>query len=159
MAKSIIGFDKLFYFAFQTIHPDFVFFGDDWPVDTNGDFNRGHLNWDFNPSFNLDGPIDINRFVNIDWLFDDGGNFHCLDNLSRWFIAWLNCHFFLHLDVLGDLNYLLNNSFRAWHISRDFHNNFHRFFYHNLFDYLFGDMTGQLLNLILLLFQQPSCHI
>lgn len=113
---------------------------DHWSIYVNRNLNRRHLYWHFHSPFNLNWPINVDRFININWFFYNCRNLNSFYYLARWLIRGLNWDFFLYLNIFRNLDNFLNNSFRTWYISRNFHNNFHWLLDNNFFNNLFRNL-------------------
>jgi hypothetical protein len=132
-----------------------------WLLDVDWVFD-----WDFvgdiNPHWHLDYLLfldwgDIHWPVDVHWLLNDGRHLHChrLHHLPWHFLYHLHRHFLLHLDILGNLDYFLNNPLGPLDDLGHLNDNLDRLFDDDFLDDFLGCSQVQSLYLILTLFDQP----
>lgn len=134
-------------FIFHLLKSSDPFLVYNWSININGHLN---FNWhfDFNFFLNFHRPIHINRlfneywFVHNNWIFVDWFFYkHLLFNYL-WYFNFFDddfWYFFLYLNVLGNLHYLLYNTLGTRNVLGNLHLYFHWFLENELFHHVSGN--------------------
>lgn len=118
--------------------------------------------WHLHNLFPFDGRrLDVDRLIDVDWLFYDSWN---LDIHGPYHLLWdffhhLHYHLLLHLDVLRDLDYLLDDPFRTWDHFWHLDDHLDWFFDDDFFDDFLGSSEIQPLDLFLSFLEKSSQHV